>query len=133
MNAHELSGIIIGGIAVAGGLAIGAIAIIISVPWSTKEKLTRMEIRSRERLAMLEKGIDPEIVFKQQKGAGQDPMLWGLLLAGMGLGIVVGLILSTSVGWDRGVLTNAMGILGSGLGLIIYSIFRKRPDDKTPA
>jgi hypothetical protein len=130
MQTDQLIGLIIGGIAVTGGLAIGAIAIVVSVPQTMKEKLAKLETKSKERLAMLEKGIDPAIIFKEQRSVGQDPMLWGLLLAGMGLGILVGYLLSLLLGWDRSVLTNALGILLGGVGLILHSTFRKRSPDQ---
>lgn len=130
MSTDQTVGLIIGGIAVTGGLAIGAIAIIISVPWAMKEKLAKIDVKNKERMAMLEKGVDPKFIFREPKGVGQDPMLWGLLLAFMGLGIFLGYLLSRMLDWDRAVLTNALGILFGGVGLVIYSVFRKRPIDQ---
>jgi hypothetical protein len=133
MEADKLLSLVIGGIAVAGGLAVGAISIIVSVPWSMKEKLAKLEARTKERLALIEKGFSPEQVFKEPKGAGQDPLLWGLLLAGMGFGIFLGYILYLITGWDRVALINSMAILFGGGGLIVYRLFFKRPDDQHPA
>ncbi len=63
---------IIGGIAVAGGLAIGAISVAVSVPWAMKEKLAKLEAQTRERMALIEKGFDPELIFKDKKKVGND-------------------------------------------------------------
>src|ERR1700722_5121400 len=112
---------IIGGIAVAGGLAIGAISIVVSVPWAMKEKLAKLEARNRERMALIEKGIDPDQLLKEKRGMGQDLLFWGLLLAGLGLGVLLGYILSMVTQWDSMILPNAMGALLGGLGLIIYA------------
>jgi hypothetical protein len=130
METNQMAGLIISGIAVAGGLGIGAIAILVSVPAAMKEKVLKLEIKHKEKMAMLEKGVDPEIVFKENRGVGQDPMLWGLLLAGMGLGILLGFLLSLITGWDRSVLTNALGVLGSGSGLIAYSFKYKMKNEQ---
>jgi hypothetical protein len=124
--------LIIGGIAVAGGLAIGAISIVVSVPWAMKEKLAKLEARTRERMALIEKGIDPDQVFKEKKGAGYDPQFWGFLLTGLGLGTLLGYILSLATKLDSIILINALAALLGGLGMIVYSTYRKRSDDQRP-
>jgi hypothetical protein len=124
---------VIGAIAVAGGLAIAAISIVVSVPWAMKEKLAKLEARNRERMALIEKGIDPDQLLKEKRGMGQDPLFWGLLLAGLGLGVLLGYILSMVTQWDSMILPNAMGALLGGLGLIIYAWNRKRMDDQRPS
>jgi hypothetical protein len=123
---------IIGAIAVGGGLAIGAISIIVSVPWAMKEKLTKLEARNRERMALIEKGIDPDQMLKEKRGVGHDPLFWGLLLTGLGLGILLGYIVSMVTQWDSMILPNAMGTLLGGLGMIVYT-YRKRADDQRPS
>jgi hypothetical protein len=123
-------GMIIGGIAVAGGLAIGAIVIIVSVPWSMKEKLARLEARNKERMALIEKGLDPEQFFKEKKRSGGDPLFWGFLLAGLGLGLLVGYLLALSTGWDVYLLTNAMAIFLGGVAMIVYNFYSKKQDDQ---
>ncbi|SRR5258708_989250 len=133
METDKLISLIIGGIAVTGGLAIGAVSVMVSVPWAMKEKIAKMEIKNRERMAMLEKGIDPEIIFRESRGVGQDPLLWGLLLAGMGLGVLLGYIVHLLTGWDRMVLTNGMAILFGGVGLIVFSFFRRQTEDRKAA
>jgi hypothetical protein len=133
MDTKQLTELVINGISIAGGLGIAAIAVLVSVPAAMKEKMLKLDIKNRERMAMLDRGVNPEIVFKQNKGVGQDPLLWSLLLAGLGLGVLLGFLLSRVTGWDRNVLTNGLAILCGGIGLIIYSIFRKRPENKIPA
>jgi hypothetical protein len=121
---------IIAGIGVAGGLAIGAISVAVSVPWAMKEKMAKLEARTRERLALIEKGIDPDKIFKERKGAGQDPLFWGFLLAGIGFGIFFGYAFSKFKGWDEKVLINAAAIFAGGMGMILYHIYRKRSKDQ---
>ncbi len=85
-----------------------------------------MDIRSKERMAMLEKGIDPTLIFREPKRVGQDPLLWGLLLAGMGTGILLGYLVHLITGWDRSVLINSLAILFGGLGLVVFSLSVKK-------
>lgn len=126
MTTQELTGLIIGGVSVVGGLGIGALAIAVSVPWSMREKMAKQEAAHKERLVLIEKGYDPEQVFKYRKGAGNDPLLWGCLLAGIGLGVLIGYLLSVVMPWDGKILTNALGLLLGGAGLIVYHVIRKK-------
>jgi hypothetical protein len=121
---------IIAGIAVAGGLTIGAISVAVSVPWAMKEKLAKLEARSRERLALIEKGMDPERLTNEKNGAGYDPLFWGFLLAGLGLGVLLGYLLSLMTNWDSVIPTYALGVLLAGVGMIVYSFYRKHSDDQ---
>jgi hypothetical protein len=132
MTAQDLTALIIGGVSVLGGLTIGGIAVAVSVPWSMKEKIAKQEAASKERLALIEKGYDPEQVFKHKKGVGSDPLLWGCLLAGLGLGVLVGYILSKVNAWDEKVMTNAVGIGLGGVGLVVYHFYSKRSNNQTP-
>ena len=125
--------LIIAGIGVTGGMAIAVISIAISIPWAMKEKMAKLEARTRERLALIEKGIDPDQIFKEKRSVGQDPLFWGFLLAGLGLGLLLGYILSMVAKWDSLIATNAMAILLGGLGMIIYPRYRKRADDQRPS
>jgi hypothetical protein len=124
--ATDQYGMIVGAIAVAGGLAIGAVSVYVSVKWSYREKLAKLDVRHKERMAMLEKGVDPEKVFKEEKSVGQDPLFWGLLLAGIGLGIFLGFALYLLTGWNNYVMINSMAIFVGGLALIAYHAYRKK-------
>jgi hypothetical protein len=130
MSGEDLGGMIIGGIAVAGGLAIAVVSIVISVPWAMKEKLARLEARNRERMVLIEKGQNPEDFFSEKKKAGGDPLFWGFLLAGIGLGLFAGYIVALSTGWDVYLLTNAMAIFLGGVGMIAYHIYGKKTRDQ---
>lgn len=133
MDTQQIYGLVIGGIAVVGGMAIGAIAIIVSVPWGMKEKLAKLEARTRERLALLEKGYDPEVIFREKKKAGNDPLFWGFLLAGLGLGLFLGYLLSLMTGWSDKLLTNSMAMFLGGLGMVIYHFQSRKQEDLQPA
>jgi hypothetical protein len=126
MATPDMTGLIIAGVSIVGGLGIAAVAIAVSVPWASREKMAKQEAASRERLALIEKGYDPEQVFKYRKTTGSDPLLWGCLLAGLGLGVLLGYILSMVTAWNEKVLTNAVGICMGGVGLVVYHFYNKR-------
>lgn len=131
MDSSNLSGLVMGITAVGGSLAVGAIAIIVSVPWAMKEKLAKLEAKSKERLALIEKGMDPDQHLEEKKSSGQDPLFWGLLLAGLGLGLFLGYLVALMTGLDKAILTNALSIFLGGVGMIIYPIYRKRSQDRS--
>jgi hypothetical protein len=126
MKPDEWIGIILGGTAMLGGLGIAAVAIMVSIPAATREKLAKLEAATKERLALIEKGVDPEIIFRQRRTPGQDPLLWGLLLTGMGLGILVGYLLYLFTGGNREILVNSLAILFGGIGLVVYRLINKK-------
>jgi hypothetical protein len=132
MQQNDLAGLIIGGIAVTGGLAIGAIAIVVSIPWGMKEKLAKLEAKTRERMVLIEKGYDPMEVFKEKKKVGNDPLFWGFLVAGLGLGLFLGYVLALTKGWDVKILTNALACFLGGLGMIIYHFYTRKRDEQRP-
>ena len=126
MDPNAIGGLIIGGVATVGVMGLGAIAIAVSIPWSMKEKLARLEARSKERMAPIEKGLDPEQFFKEKRRSGGDPLFWGFLLAGLGLGLLAGYLIALSTGWDVYLLTNAAALFFGGVGMIVYNFINKK-------
>lgn len=129
----DFIGLIIGFIAVVGGLGIAAYAIYIDSIRNKEEKLTAIEARNKERLKLIEMGMDPSIADKKpdnNQKLGWGPLMWGLLFAGIGLGYFIGFLISIAFPEDKVTLINAMGLLFGGISLIGYFIYRKRLDDR---
>lgn len=133
MESDKLVGLIIAGTAIIGGLAIGAIAIIVSVPWSYKEKLAKLEAANKERLIWIEKGVDPDQALKKRRPVGQDPLFWGLLLIGIGAGTVIGLLINFGSGMEKQTMREGLAVLLGGVAVVIYYFYRKRSADQTPS
>jgi hypothetical protein len=106
-------------------------------------------IRTRENMAMIEKGMDPKFKPERPRPAPFRNLKWGLLLVGAGLGLLVAYLLDNTllykVGhyvskWDNGdyevnganvSLYFAFIAIGGGLGLITsYRIEKKELLDK---
>lgn len=98
-------------------------------------------IRSRENMAMIEKGMDPKL--NRNRPAPFVNLKWGLLLVGAGIGLAVAFILGEYVlnatdKWgsrlDDGRITFlyfALIAIGGGIGLIYsYKIEKKELLDK---
>lgn len=106
-------------------------------------------IRTRENMAMIEKGMDPKLKPERPRPAPFRNLKWGLLLVGAGAGLLVAYLLDNTllykVGhyvskWDNGdyevnganvSLYFAFIAIGGGLGLITsYRIEKKELLDK---
>lgn len=109
------------------GIGIAAVAIVTS----HREKVKRAELRHRERLAAMEKGIEmpPEIVEKDDAGRPRF-LLQGLIWLGVGIGIFFAL--GELAGDDVGML----GLIPAAVGiatLIYYAVEgRKENRDRSP-
>lgn len=106
-------------------------------------------VRNRENMAMIEKGLDPNIKPERPRPAPFRSLKWGLLLVGAGLGLFLAYILDNTVlyhighympKWDDGEyrvnganvsIYFALIAIGGGLGLITsYRIEKKELLDK---
>ncbi|HVV07520.1 MAG TPA: DUF6249 domain-containing protein [Puia sp.] len=102
-------------------------------------------MRNRENMAMIEKGLDPNIKPEKPRPAPFRNLKWGLLLVGAGLGLFVAYMLDNTILYkighnnDRWGDSNganvsiyfAMIAIGGGLGLISsYRIEKKELLDK---
>ena len=79
--------------------------------------------RNRERLALIEKGIDASIFIQ---GRGGNVPMWKIfilntafLLIGIGLGLLIALIVSTYTALNSDVIYPATIIIMSGVGLLV--------------
>jgi hypothetical protein len=105
-------------------------------------------LRSRENMAMIEKGLDPSIKPERPRPAPFRNLKWGLLLMGAGLGLFTAYLLDTTLLYKIGHYADkwrdtdgvnganvsiyfAMIAIGGGLGLIMsYRIEKKELLDK---
>src|ERR1700761_2330870 len=97
-------------------------------------------MRSRELLAMVEKGIDPHFKPEKPRPVPFRNLKWGLLLVGAGLGLFIAYLLDNLVfyhlnrGFDSDSVVSiyfAMIAIGGGTGLIAsYRIEKKELLDK---
>ena len=87
-----------------------------------------LHTRNKQRLAMLEKGVDPKSFYPQPTTNRYASLKWALLMIGIGLGFLVGGFLSDYVHDEAPVIFSMVLIFG-GLGLLVYYFVAK--DDKS--
>ena len=83
-----------------------------------------IQVRKKERLAMLEKGADPSIFNVETNPPSY--LKYGILLVGIAVGILLGNILEVQTSLNPVVSYFSMIFLFGGLGLIISHIIENK-------
>lgn len=74
--------------------------------------------KNRERMALIEKGVDPKDFLAKPKTSNNDGIIkWALLLVGVGIGLFLGSVLDTYTGIPEEPAYFACALFFGGLGL----------------
>jgi hypothetical protein len=83
------------------------------------------KFENMERMAIIEKGLDPQL-FKKDKEATPSPVLrWALLLMGAGIGLLVGYFFDDIFRMEEVAYFSMLFIFG-GLGLLLAYVIEER-------
>ncbi len=109
---------------VVGGLTLACYAIF----EGAKDRRMKLEAISKERLLLIEKGMDPALAFQKPNATdtGARALFWGLLLSGLGLGLLVGFALTAALNLQNDNLTQSCALLFGGLGMVIYYLYNHK-------
>lgn len=80
--------------------------------------LVYLNIRKKERMKLIEKGVDASIFVTKTETS--PSLKWGIVLTGLAIGLLIGNLLETYAGMRAEVAYFSMIFLFGGLGLIIY-------------
>jgi mannitol-specific phosphotransferase system IIBC component len=83
----------------------------------------------RERMQLLEKGIDISLLHKKDSPFN-NILMWGMLSTGIGLGLLLGFLLIERGDFKDEAIMGILAILFGGIGLIIYYFINKRGGNK---
>jgi len=86
--------------------------------------------KHKERMALIEKGIDASIFIKEESTFNQV-LMWGMLIGGIGLGLLLGYILAIYTPMRQEIIMPINALLFGGLGLIRYFVYRKKTETKS--
>lgn len=79
-----------------------------------------------ERMAMIERGVDPTLFTKKQSGSTSGPLRAALLLIGGGVGLLLGYFLEVSTDMHAPLPYFAMLFICGGIGLGIAYLVEER-------
>ncbi len=86
--------------------------------------------KNKERMALIEKGIDASIYLKEET-TFHTVLMWGMLMGGVGLGLLLGYILSIYTPMREEIIMPIMALLFGGFGLIGYFVYRRKTETKS--
>lgn len=86
--------------------------------------------RNRERMAMIEKGVNPKDLVTDKKPNSYGILKWALLLAGLGFGLFVGSLLEAYTSIDEVPAYFAASLFFGGLGLYLSFAIAKKAEEK---
>ena len=84
--------------------------------------------RNRERMALIERGADPTLFEARKRVNSGGAMKVGLFFMGIGLGVVVGYLISSGGGMDEGAAYPSMIFIFGGLALIVSHLWQRKQD-----
>src|SRR3954470_8157514 len=130
---HEhIIGIIVAVTVVLGGVAIAVFAIYNNIVSDKEQRLALIEARNKERLALIDKGMDPSLADLRNSFSrpSYGALMWGLLLVGVASGAFIGVSIAPNYGGAGGIVIHVMGMFFGGIGLLIYYLIRRWTDGK---
>ena len=83
-------------------------------------------IRRRERLTLIEKGMDASIFYQKDKNTSYISLRYGMLFIGVGVGILLGNILAVTTNLYEEVAYFSMIFLGGGIALVANYLIEQR-------
>lgn len=102
--------------------------LVLGVIFGAIVSIVYLNVRRKERMAMLEKGVDASVFFSKKNNSNEYSLKYGLLLIGLAVGIMFGNLLANSAPFieQQEAAYFSMIFLFGGLALLInFFVARK--------
>jgi hypothetical protein len=84
--------------------------------------------RNRERMAMIEKGVNPKDFLQRGTPNAYGILKWALLLVGLGFGLFIGSLLETYTQIQEEPAYFASALFFGGMGLVLAFLIQKKAE-----
>jgi FtsH-binding integral membrane protein len=88
------------------------------------------QARNRERMAMIEKGVDPKSFMTERRPNSYGILKWALLLVGIGFGLFIGSVLETYTSIQEEPAYFAAALFFGGAGLFAAFMIARKAEEK---
>ena len=89
-----------------------------------------LTVRNKERMAMIEKGANPDVFKSKLKVSNFLSLKFGLFFVGIAIGVLFGNILDVYTGLDEGACYVSGIFLFGGLGLVAGYLVQAKKEDQ---
>ena len=86
--------------------------------------------RNRERMSMIDKGVNPKDFIRQRISNPYGILKWALLLVGLGLGLFIGNLLESYTALEEVSAYFASALFFGGLGLVLAFVLTKKSENQ---
>ncbi|MDP4224186.1 MAG: hypothetical protein Q8868_12825, partial [Bacteroidota bacterium] len=126
MDSATLIGLTIAFIAVIGTISIAIWFILARLRDRKEENIAKIENRSRERMALIEKGMDPNLADKApEKNHSGSFLLIGLIIVFACIGRIIAFFSSFHLGSDDKTFVLVLPAFFAGLAFLVYHFYRR--------
>ncbi len=98
--------------------------LVLGVIFGSIVMLVYLNIRKKERMALIEKGADASIFASKPETS--PSLKWGIFLSGLAIGLLVGYLLETYLHMHQEIAYFSMLFLFGGMSLIIYHLINRK-------
>jgi hypothetical protein len=126
MDTATVIGLIIAFVAVFGGFGIAIWLILIKHSGGSEERMANIEARNKERLALIEKGMDPNLADRQRERVSFNrPLLIGLIIIFASIGRIIAFTSGFNSNTDNNTLVIILPAFFAGLAFLVYHFYLK--------
>jgi hypothetical protein len=126
MDTATFIGLIIAFVAVFGGFGIGIWVILLKKGGVREERLAKIEARNKERLALIEKGMDPNLADRiPEKAPSYRPFLIGWIIICAVIGRLIAFSSVFHSANDNGSMLFILPAFFAGIGFLVYHFYRQ--------
>ncbi|MGC1389692.1 MAG: DUF6249 domain-containing protein [Bacteroidales bacterium] len=126
MDTATIIGLIIAFVVVFGGFGVAIWLILLKNIGRKEERLANIEARNKERLALIEKGMDPNLADRRPEGASSDrSLLIGWIIVCAVIGRIIAFMWGFNPNGNNGAFIFVLPAFFAGIGFLVFHFYQK--------